>query len=463
MATRVTTTGSFGFQNAQRRNYGNTNESAIKRIPMFHIKGLFAEFLNTKQNISGVILPAFDPSMEETDGARQLSVGSYRVDDGSYDADGNAYLSAWSVSMDSYVFYGNSMQNFISPKVIGRPDPIVDLRIDVYRRIKEGDESLRYLMTIPQNADWRDTKLALPNPQTMVYMNIWGTGSNAKAQDAGVIRNRVLAVKGAVWQAIESDLNKERPASVAIARDTEWSQYLYGDITHPAHAVEFTSQVREFKSRNNSSYTSAALSFGNLVGNPAGGKMLQCKTVQLPQEALQGRFDITNCDTCFYIPTYDEIVQMLVDDGLVPHWLIKEVCVPNCKEPITFPGEGGAAQAASAAAVMAPAIAPVTTTPVAPVQAPAPVVAPTPTPTPASAPAIAPMQVPAPSQPKGSLFQDDPNDDIPMGDAPAESSLTAEEQAELQALFTKLNTNAGSMLPEDSIRLSQLLAKQCTK
>lgn len=461
MATRVTTTGSFGFQNAQRRNYGNANEPAIKRIPMFHIKGLFAEFLNTKHNISGVILPAFDPSMEETDSARQLSVGSYRVDDGSYDADGNAYLSAWSVSMDSYVFYGNSMQNFISPKVIGRPDPIVDLRIDVYRRIKEGDESLRYLMTIPQNADWRDTKLALPNPQTMVYMNIWGTGSNAKAQDAGVVRNRILAVKGAVWQAVESDLNKERPASVAVARDAEWSQYLYGDITHPAHAVEFTSQVREFKSRNNSSYTSAALSFGNLVGNPAGGKLLQCKTVQIPEEALQGRFDITNCDTCFYIPTYDEIVQMLVDDGLVPHWLIKEVCVPNCKEPITFPGEGGAAQAASAA------VAPVTAAPVAPVVAPvaAPVQAPVAAPAPAPVVAPAPTLAPAPAivQSQGSLFQDDPDDDIPMGDAPAAGSLTAEEQAELQALFTKLNTNAGSMLPEDSIRLSQLLAKQCTK
>lgn len=458
MATRVTTTGSFGFQNAQRRNYGNANEPAIKRIPMFHIKGLFAEFLNTKQNISGVILPAFDPSMEETDSARQLSVGSYRVDDGTYDADGNAYLSAWSVSMDSYVFYGNSMQNFISPKVIGRPDPIVDLRIEVYRRIKEGDESLRYLMTIPQNADWRDTKLALPNPQTMVYMNIWGTGSNAKAQDAGAVRNRILAVKGAVWQAVESDLNKERPASVAVARDAEWPQYLYGDVTNPAHAVEFTSQVREFKSRNNSSYTSSALSFGNLVGNPAGGKLLQCKTVQIPAEALQGRFDITNCDTCFYIPTYDEIVQMLVDDGLVPHWLIKEVCVPNCKEPITFPGEGvvnPAPAAPIAAPVTAPSVAPVQTTVAAPVAAPAPapVVAPTPTPTPA----------PAPVQPQGGLFQDDPNDDIPMGDAPAAGSLTAEEQAELQALFTKLNTNAGSMLPEDSIRLSQLLAKQCTK
>ena len=458
MATRVTTTGSFGFQNAQRRNYGNANEPTIKRIPMFHIKGLFAEFLNTKHNISGVILPAFDPSMEETDSARQLSVGSYRVDDGTYDADGNAYLSAWSVSMDSYVFYGNSMQNFISPKVIGRPDPIIDLRIDVYRRIKEGDESLRYLMTIPQNADWRDTKLALPNPQTMVYMNIWGTGSNAKAQDAGTVRNRILAVKGAVWQAVEGDLNKERPASVAVARDAEWPQYLYGDVTNPAHAVEFTSQVREFKSRNNSSYTSSALSFGNLVGNPAGGKLLQCKTVQIPEEALQGRFDITNCDTCFYIPTYDEIVQMLVDDGLVPHWLIKEVCVPNCKEPITFPDESKPAPASTA-----PVVAPVTAPTVAPAQAPAvaPVAAPAPAPVVAPAPTLTPSQAIVQSQ--GSLFQDDPADDIPMGDAPAAGSLTAEEQAELQALFTKLNTNAGSMLPEDSIRLSQLLAKQCTK
>lgn len=462
MANRVTTTGSFGYQNAQRRNFGS-GDSGVKRIPMFHKKGLFAEFLNTKQTISGVILPAFDPSVDEQDAYRQSSVGSYRADDGIFDEDGNFPLSAWSVSLGTYSFFGKSMQHFVSPRVLNRPDPIVDLRKYIYDRSQSGDTSLNYLRSIPQNANWREYTVALPDAQPMVYLNYWGTGTNPKAQDVNTVKNRVLVIKGAVWKAIETDLNKERPASVTTPRDAGWPQYLYGDVTHPAHALEFTSQVREFVSHNNKSYTSAALSFGSLVGNPAGGKLLQCKTVQIPDEALTGRYDLADCDNCIYIPSYEEITQMLVDDGLVPHWLIKEVCVPNCKTPITFPGEEPEEtyQEATPAtpALAAKGLATAKKLGAAPVM-----------------PAVTPVQ---PVQ-KGSLFQEDPDDDIPMGDpipvapvtavsavetaAPAPtSSLNAAEEAELQSLLAILNTNPGQMTPESSTRLSQLLSKQYTK
>lgn len=456
MANRVTTTGSFGYQNAQKRNFGAGGGSGVKRIPMFHHKGLFAEFLNTKQTVSGVILPAFDPSIDEQDAYRQSSVGSYRADDGIFDEDGNFPLSAWSVSLGTYSFFGKSKQHFVSPKVLNRPDPIVDLRKYIYDRSQSGDSSLMYLRSIPQNADWREYTVALPDAQPMVYLNYWGTGTNPKAQDVNTVKNRVLVLKGAIWKAIETDLNKERPASVATPRDADWPQYLYGDVTHPAHALEFTSQVREFVSRNNKSYTSAALSFGSLVGNPAGGKLLQCKTVQIPNEALTGRYDLADCDNCIYIPSYEEITQMLVDDGLVPHWLIKEVCVPNCKTPITFPGEEPEETYKEAT----PA------TPATPVSAPVMPAAP-------AAP-VMPAATPVQAVRKGSLFQEDPDDDIPMGDpvpvsaattaAPAPtSSLTAAEEAELQSLLAILNTNPGQMTPDSSTRLSQLLSKQYTK
>lgn len=459
MANRVTTTGSFGYQNAQKRNFGAGGGSGVKRIPMFHQKGLFAEFLNTKQTVSGVILPAFDPSVDEQDAYRPSSVGSYRTDDGIFDEDGNFPLSAWSVALGTYSFFGKSMQHFVSPRVLNRPDPIVDLRKYIYDRSQSGDTSLNYLRSIPQNANWREYTVALPDAQPMVYLNYWGTGTNPKAQDVNTVKNRVLVIKGAVWKAIETDLNKERPASVTTPRDADWPQYLYGDVTHPAHALEFTSQVREFVSHNNKSYTSAALSFGSLVGNPAGGKLLQCKTVRIPEEALTGRYDLADCDNCIYIPSYEEITQMLVDDGLVPHWLIKEVCVPNCKTPITFPGEEPEEtyqEATPATHASAPVMPAAGAAPVMPTAAPA-----------------QPVQT-VQTVRKGSLFQEDPDDDIPMGDpapvpaattaAPAPtSSLTAAEEAELQSLLAILNTNPGQMTPDSSTRLSQLLSKQYTK
>lgn len=440
MATRLGTTGSNGYNNVRNGNYSSNNSNSVKRIPMFRVQGLQAEFPNTKTSIKGVILPAFDPSLDEEDQYRPMSVGSYRDTTQAPDSDGNFPLSAWSVTFEAYTFYGNSMQHFISPRAANLPDPLCDLRNHLWQRHNDGDDSLQHLTIMPQNADWRTFKLAIPKPQSLTLLNIWGTGSNPKATDAGVEKNRILALKTAPWEKLVAELNTERPASVKTARDPEYDGYLLGDITNPERAVSFVTAAHEFTTSKNTKFTAVCMEFGSLVPNPAGGKMYRCKETRIPAEALTGRYDLDNTDAFLHIPTYEEITQMLIDDGLIPHDLIREVCVPNCSKPVTFPDEATAESSN-------PAAAPVTVTP-------------------AAVPADTKPQPVLPQAPvvpqTSSLLADDPTDDIPYEDTPATvkmGDLSPEEEAELKQLQAMLTTDVASFTPDKLTRLNELISR----
>ncbi len=442
MATRLGTTGSNGYNNVRNGNYNSNNGNNVKRIPMFRVQGLQAEFPNTKTSIKGVILPAFDPSLDEEDQYRPMSVGSYRDTTQAPDSEGNFPLSAWSVTFEAYTFYGNSMQHFISPRAANRPDPLGDLRSYLWQRHTEGDDSLQHLTIMPQNEDWRTFKLAIPKPQSLTLLNIWGTGSNPKATDARTEKNRVLALKNAPWEKLIAELNTERPASVKTARDPEYDSYLLGDVTNPERAVEFITAAHEFTTSKNTKFTAVCMDFGSLVPNPAGGKMYRCKETRIPVEALAGRYDLDNADTFLYVPTYEEITQMLIDDGLIPHDLIREVCVPNCSKPVTFPDDA-VSGSTSVAPAAAPAAAPVTQAPVMP----------------GASPEIAPVM---PAAPTSGILADDPDDDIPYGDAPVTApmgDLSPEEEAELKQLQAALTADVASFTADKILRLNELISR----
>lgn len=424
MATRLNTTGSKGYTNVQDRTYRESTGS--KRIPMFKTKDTSLEFLNGKVEIKGVILPAFDPSLNENDASRPLSYGSYRDTD-AVNANGDYELSAWSVSVEGYNFMGNSMQTFISPSILRQDDPIIDLRKHIYNLRKDGDETYMNLVARPAKADWREFKLALPSTQTMVLINFWGTGGNAKADDVAEKKNRVLMLKPTAWGQLMDDLNKERPASVRVPRDPENADYLLGDVTHPDHALEFTTKAIEAKGRTGNTFQAVIVDFGNLVAAPGGGKQLNCKEVTIPENILAGRLDLADCDNVLHIPTYDEIVDMLIEDGMVPFDLINLVCGPKCSKPLQ-PKEGSAGNATSE---------------VRPARAAAPVIASSAgpelpkSPAPITVEKVAVEESNLPSY----LREDDPDDDIPYGDSSSQATttgLTPAEEVELDAIMAKL-------------------------
>lgn len=424
MATRLNTTGSKGYTNVQDRTYRESTGS--KRIPMFKTKDTSLEFLNGKVEIKGVILPAFDPSLSENDASRPVSYGSYRDTD-AVNANGDYELSAWSVSVEGYNFMGNSMQTFISPSILRQDDPIIDLRKHIYKLRKDGDETYMNLVERPAKADWREFKLALPGTQTMVLINFWGTGGNAKADDVAEKKNRVLMLKPTAWGHLMDDLNKERPASVRVPRDPENADYLLGDVTHPDHALEFTTKAIEAKGRTGNTFQAVIVDFGNLVAAPGGGKQLNCKEVTIPENILAGRLDLADCDNVLHIPTYDEIVDMLIEDGMVPFELINLVCGPKCSKPLQ-PKEGSENNDEPEER---------------PARAAAPVIASSAGPELPQSTASITVEKVAVEEPKlpAYLRDDDPKDDIPYGDSASQDTttgLTPAEEVELDAIMAKL-------------------------
>lgn len=451
MARRLNTTGSFGFSNVQ--NNSNYADSNAKRIPMFRGgKDVHAEFLTNKTSIRGVILPAFDPSLSEEDMSRPTSVGGYRDTYAAQDDKGNYPLSAWSVTVEGYNFMGKSGQTFISPKVLGQPDPIIDLRKYIYnKRNKENDRTYMNLVKLENPEAWREQRVALPGTQPLTVVNIWGTGSNANANDYTEYKNRVLVLKKAAFEHLVEDLNRECPRSVRQPRDVMNEDYLLGDITSPRAALVFESRTVETKNSSGKTLTPVGLHFGDLVSDPEGGKRLNCKEVTIPSDVLAGRYDLSDVDNFLYIPTYDEIVQMLIAEGTVPFELIEMVCGEKCVEPLQAPERTAPAPTASPAPQFPqfpqPAASkfnlkdedPADDIDYSPAPAAAPVLPPmpTPAPTPAPAPVAAPAASPA-------------------------SGLTPEEEAELQALVDLAQREPAALTPDKTARISMLFAKKNT-
>lgn len=356
--------GSAGYHKVDENTYeGN-------RISMFRDPDVNPVFLSSTKQITGYILPGFNPALAEFDEARPMSVCSYRdasVVDPETD---NPAFTSWFVSVPGYNFYGTGKNTFISPRAVGQPDPIFDCRMEVYRRRKQGDESLMHLVNRPTS--YKDPH-PLPGTVTLTMFNAVCPPTNEKERDQSV-KNRILILKKAATRKLFADLDMPRPVSVTTPVDADWPTFLLGDITNPQHALYFTSATGRLD--NGTEYP--ALDFGKVMYVDAQTSRIDCHSTQVPAQYLQGRYDLCDVTKTVYIPTYEELVELLVSEGLVPYELIEAVCADKCNKFPTKPSRTAAS-------------APVSHTPTASPSAYAPVAVSMPTPAPAPMPAPAPV------------------------------------------------------------------------
>lgn len=285
-------------------------ESTSNRIGFFK-KPVKYTFLNTKTPCSGIILPAFDPTYSDNDPMRGTSVGSYREDVAS---DGmHKDFTNWLIPLQVYTFFGKSSSMIISPSVAGLPDPIAELRNHVKYKCKD-DSSLQRLIEKAPTAGVKDP-LALPFAKKMGFMNAWCTPTYVKegSDDVGET-NRVLIINKTASQMLFDTLNTYRPAFVKTPNDERWDEYLYGDVTNPACALRFNS----VNTTLSTGIQMSCLSFGN-------PPKTQPVRAHITAEMLAGRVALED-DEVLNIPSYEELVDLLLDEGLVPYDLIARVC-----------------------------------------------------------------------------------------------------------------------------------------
>lgn len=282
-------------------------EYTSNRIGFFK-KPIKYTFLSTKTPCSGVILPAFDPTYSDNDPMRGTSVGAYRQDVAS---DGtHKDFTKWLIPLRVYTFFGKSSSMIISPSIAGLPDPIAELHNHVKYECKD-DTSLQYLIKKSPTSK----APVLPYAKKMGFMNAWCNPTYVKegSDDVGET-NRVLIINKTASLMLFDALNTYRPAFVKTPNDERWEEYLYGDITNPACALRFNS----VNTTLSTGVQMSCLSFGN-------PPKTQPVRARITEEMLAGRADLED-DEVLNIPSYEELVDLLIDEGMVPYDLIARVC-----------------------------------------------------------------------------------------------------------------------------------------
>ena len=327
-----------------------------KRIPMFTEKDLYPTFL--KQNggpYTCIILPGFNHLLSPHDQARATSYEPYRdaVDlmDESQKEEGDFYphkaFTGWYAAVYGYAYYGKAWSSFVSP---GTPsdyfsgDPIQEIRQYVRKLDKDGDNTYSSLLKgNPNNNEicW------LPNVANMMIMNIWGGSTNPKSKDQDV-KNRILVLRNMSVDKLRHDLAQQRPVAIQTPVDPDYPDYMFGDPTNPARAILCKKVAYSTTMTNGMSMTAAALSLGDMI--VVGGRpQIQVQHQTISPEMLAGRYEL---DQVIHVPSYEEIVDLLVEEQGVPYDLIQRVCAPKYNG--TFPSNPAVTNVVKAASTPQP-------------------------------------------------------------------------------------------------------------
>lgn len=307
------------FFSVTRSNSDKDNNFGNKDYPrIFADKSITPVFLNTTTVVRGYIMPDFDRSMSKNDVDFRTSVGSYRISNMEDPETGHPIFSAWvQRNIKAYLFYLHRY-NFISPTMVGLHDPIVDLRKYIY-----GNKLEPYMWLVKNPGQKSDTPFVLPNTSMIAAMNAvcnpTYTGRDGKDTD---VKPRVLVLKSAAYNNMESALNADNPSTVAPI-DENWPGYKYGDITDPKHAVNFVSCKYLMDTGNGIQY--AGLKFGTDTRSMGKIVDLGITTSEIPEEYLAERVDLEDPDT-YHIPSYQDILDLIIDTGAVDSDLLEDAC-----------------------------------------------------------------------------------------------------------------------------------------
>lgn len=294
-------------------------QSNIPRLGMFADPELRPGFLG--DNTTGYILPAHNPTVSKADANWNISWTGYREVSDAFPAP----FSGWFVTLgmqsttrradgkeytntDSGVYngFGKSRSMFISPRLIGQRDPIIDLRVYIYQLRKQGNTEF---MRLVERKAWPE-KEALPSPQRLFIANAYCTGYGKDA-DAEVMKYRPIVIPARTMAQLERTLNELSPGGVTPI-DPNNQYYKWGDITNPSRAVRWT--VRPLANGEKG----RELFFGDTVMR--GGQLtLDYHAEAIPEEIMRARIDLAND---FKVYSYDDIVLQILAEGEVPRDLL---------------------------------------------------------------------------------------------------------------------------------------------
>ena len=339
----------------QNPGYSDTYKS--KSIGMFHVPGLYPTLLKKNISVKGYILPAFDSNLSFADTYRPSSYESYRTPGIQNVTTGHDAFSGWFVPLFTvtktgyiskggvYNYYGKGKGTFISPSLlmetsptwkvveneqgdeviaINMGDPIQDLRKYISLSKRVPSDYVNKFVTKPAFKAADTATWVLPTPSKAYIANAYCTGSNPYAKDYTEMKNRVLMFNIFQFDDLAEDLDRYRPGNLSPI-DVDNPDFLYGDITNPTRALMFTSEAGSAQTAH------SKLNFGKY--NPRTGLVYKQEDLltNVPG-VLEGRYDLSDTENVIKIPTYDEVVNLLVSEALIPYEIVARVCASKCEK-----------------------------------------------------------------------------------------------------------------------------------
>jgi hypothetical protein len=293
-------------------------------------------FLTGKQSVTGRILPARDLSYGHADPAYKTSVVPYRdLESGRQNpSDGTPAFTNWFVTVELQSFVGGTYKDggidYVSPITLQKMagvtgvdamDPVAECFFLVKRWLKEDKEKNNlspdrraYLERTVDRGGMRDNPM-FQSPNTTSFVNVWAVDP----QD-GKHKNALLKLGKTAMDHLKEVLSNRTPRSMNSPHDPTWPDYLLGDITDPKIGLQFHSTQAQFPA------VARPVNVLRFSNNHKEQDLTGAKPLPVSEEVLAGRFEIAGDNHVFEIPTFQEILDWMVDSGKFDLDIVKEAC-----------------------------------------------------------------------------------------------------------------------------------------
>jgi hypothetical protein len=302
-------------------------------------------FPSAKFGVKGRILPSFDFSLNPQDEAFATSFVAYRdrtvVDP---ETDHPVWTYWYYDRFDVYRFWGPENRAFFSPRVVSNfgdchwkdPqafDPINQLNYKLRQDKVFAERWEKYVWhTVPNMNATPDNKPVLVAPAKMALMNFYGSYGEEEERS-----NFLLGVTHGGMQYICAQLNKgPRPGTEEI--DSDWPEYMAGDITAPSRGLLVWSSQRKLGTAGKDANT--------LVFSDKEDFLKGHKVARVSEEVLSKRVNFFDRDSTIRIMKPQEVADFLVSDTNLPLEMLKEAS----NDVVSYPASRGPRSSAPAAA-----------------------------------------------------------------------------------------------------------------
>jgi hypothetical protein len=283
------------------------------------------------------ILPSFDYGLSENDKAFPTSVAPFMdLDSGEIDPELHCpSFTNWGVPLKVHRQVFRSGRSFISPLTLCElwgvdyddGDPIVDLLRYVYSCDNHAWKSLKDIKARP---DDKYSPKVLSRTGEEILLNIVAADASGKITDKS--RNSVMMIGITCYNKLKEDLVRVKAGVEDVSELPLEDRYIFGDPFSPNGGL-MTRIVTIPKTKTEFGYKRIVFDHGKSKFNPEAEPEIMKAPLDLNNDhhksLLSGRINFYDLDV-IKIPSYEDIIEIIKEEGQIPHELLQNACGHRC-------------------------------------------------------------------------------------------------------------------------------------